>query len=362
MCKKQKTSFWYPGWILVILVMCTFNNVMTAQNNTSGLVTGTVVDHLGEPLIGVNVVLEGTMVGTMTDIDGRYSIRMQGENPVLIFSYIGYNEAKVIVGSRKQIDVTLREDTKLLDDVVVIGYGTARKRDLTGAISTVRAEKLESESPRSLQDILRGNLPGMNISMSDNAAATGDLQIRGKNTLTAKSAPLIVLDGVIYTGDLGDINPMDIQSVDVLKDASSAAVYGAKASNGVVAITTKKGTSGKPVVTFNASVGFVQVANLRKTLDPEGFIRFRQAYNIGKSTAGELEAYPGKFQDPRTLSGSGVDLIDWYNYTLKPEDHVSAIPGETDLITSWLSRLDFKTPEIENYLAGRITDWDKLVF
>lgn len=136
----------------------------------------------------------------------------------------------------------MKEDTEELEEVVVIGYGTAKKKDLTGAISRVKTEKLETEAPRSVQDLLRASASGLSISMSTDAAGTADLQIRGKNSLKAGSSPLLVLDGVIYDGSLQDINPMDIENIDILKDASSVAVYGAKAANGVVAITTKKET------------------------------------------------------------------------------------------------------------------------
>ncbi len=142
--------------------------------------------------------------------------------------------------------------------------------------------------------------------MSTDAAGTADLQIRGKNTLSAGSAPLIVLDGVIYDGSMQDINAMDVESIDVLKDASSVAVYGAKAANGVIAITTKKGNTGKPVITFNANVGLVHNSRLPKTVDGAGFLAFRQEYAEGLLSQDELTAQPGKYADPRTLSSMGM--------------------------------------------------------
>lgn len=156
-------------------------------------------------------------------------------------------------------------------------------------------------------------------------------QVRGKNTLTAGSSPLLVLDGVIYDGDLSDINPMDIQSVDVLKDASSVAVYGAKAANGVVAITTKKGKTGKPVVSFNANVGFAQPSRVPAALDGPGFIQFRKDYQEGKLTPEEMAKVPGKFTDPRQLSGLGVDPLTWYNYDQStPVTTLPSEPGNAD--------------------------------
>jgi len=358
---KIKPIFHFLPVYLCIIIFSGFLYSAHAQTNSSQgrVVTGAVKDATGEPLLGVNVVVKGTTTGVITDIDGNYSIRVSGTNPVLTFSYIGFLPQDVTV-DRDVINVTMRDDTQTLDEVVVIGYGTARKRDLTGAISTLRTEKLENEAPRSVQDLLRANTAGLNISMSTQADGGGDLQVRGKNSLSANSNPLLVLDGVIFQGSLQDINPNDIQSIDVLKDASSAAVYGAKAANGVVAITTKKGRSGKPVVGFNASVGLVETSHLPKTLDGPGFLQFRYDYEMGKTTAADKEKFPGKFVDPRKLSAMGVDPLAWYNYTQKTP--VTSLPSETELLTTWLTRLELRAPEIENYLAGRITNWDDEVF
>lgn len=185
---------------------------------------------------------------------------------------------------------------------------------------------MEVEAPRSVQDLLRASAAGLSISMSTDAAGTADLQVRGKNSLKAGSSPLLVLDGVIYDGSLQDINPMDIESIDVLKDASSVAVYGAKAANGVVAITTKKGKTGKPVISFNANVGMVSNARLPKTVDGAGFIKFRQEYGESLMTEAEMVAQPGKFADPRNLAAAGIDPLAWYNYD--QQTPVSALPDE----------------------------------
>ena len=334
---------------------------MQIQAQTQQKISGIVKDMSGEPLIGVNVIEKGTTNGSITDAYGKYSIALQGKKAVLSFSYIGYLTQDVPVTNQKEINVTLKEDAEELEEVVVIGYGTAKKRDLTGAISTVKTEKMEAESPRSIQDLLRSSAAGLNIGVSTDAAGTANLQVRGKNTLTAGSSPLLVLDGSIYMGALSDINPNDIQSVDVLKDASSVAVYGAKASNGVVAITTKKGKTGKPVVSFNANVGFAQPYKIPAALDGPGFLQFRQDYEEGKLTPEEMAKTPGKFMDPRLLGNIGVDPLAWYNYGRK--DPVTVLPSQNELMTTWLGgRLNLKTIEIENYLGGIETNWDDIVF
>jgi len=323
----------------------------------SFLITGKVVDTSGESLPGVNVMQKGTTNGTITDMNGAYSIAISGKNPILSFSYIGYLTEEVTVGNQKKIDVKMKEDTQNLEEVVVIGYGTAKKKDLTGAISTIKTDQLIAEAPSSVQDLMRANSPGLNIGMSTGAKDQSSLQIRGKNTLKAGSSPLIVLDGVIFEGSLDDINPVDIEAIDVLKDASSAAVYGAKAANGVVVVTTKKGKAGKPVVNFNANIGLVQVANQQEILDGAGFVKYRQDYETTRNSAEYLAKYPEIFSDPRKLQN--VDQLTWYNYTQKTP--VTSVT-EDDLVRSWLARLDFKAPEIDNYMLGNETAWDDLVF
>ena len=354
---RKQNLFFIMRINLISILLGLFTTQSFAQKIT---ITGIVKDQSGEPLIGVNVMEKGTTNGSITDMDGKYSVSSTGKKTILVFSYIGYISQEIPVANRKTIDVTMKEDTEELEEVVVIGYGTAKKKDLTGAISRVKTEKLETEAPRSVQDLLRASASGLSISMSTDAAGTADLQIRGKNSLKAGSSPLLVLDGVIYDGSLQDINPMDIENIDILKDASSVAVYGAKAANGVVAITTKKGNTGKPVISFNANVGMVSNALLPKTVDGAGFIKFRQEYGESLMTEAEIAAQPGKFTDPRTLSAAGIDPLAWYNYDQKSP--VSVLPDEKTMIYKWLTRLNFKTIEMENYLNGIETDWDDIVF
>ena len=339
--------------LLIALLFC-----VSAYAQNGRVIMGSVIDNNGQPLIGVNVVQKGTTNGSITDIDGKYRITVSGKNPVLTFSYVGFlNQDVSVSGDQRHIDVKMKDDTQNLDEVVVIGYGTAKKKDLTGAIATIKTEQLAAEAPQSVQDLMRANTPGLNIGLSTDAKGNASLQVRGKNTLKAGSSPLIVLDGVIYGGSLSDINPADVESIDVLKDASSAAVYGAKAANGVVVVTTKKGKAGKPVVNFNTNIGFVQVANKREILDGAGFVKYRQDYESTRNSAEYLAKYPEIFSDPRKLQN--VNQLDWYNYTQKTP--VTSVTEE-QLVRSWLSRLDFKAPEIENYMAGNETNWEDLVF
>src|SRR5690606_9822060 len=242
-------------------------------------------------------------------------------------------------------------------EVVVIGYGTAKRKDLTGAVASVQAEKLETQAPRSVQDLLRANAAGMIIGQGNTAKGDASLMVRGKGTLKAGSSPLHVVDGVIFDGALSDINPNDIQSIDILKDASASAVYGAKAANGVVLITTKKGQVGKPRISFNGNIGFVENANMPRVMTGDEFVNYRYDYEIGRRSADYHEEYPEMFVDPRKLST--VDLVTWYNYD--QNEPVSSVTEE-QAVRLWLSRLEFKTPEIDNYMNNHITDWQDLVF
>jgi TonB-linked SusC/RagA family outer membrane protein len=299
------------------------------------------------PIPGVTVVVKNTNVGTTTDVDGKYEINIPGDDAVLVFSAVGFLTQEKTVGSQSAIDIVMASDQKTLDEVVVVGYGTLKKRDLTGAVSQISATKLENENPQSVQDVLRGNVPGMNVGFSASAKGGGSLAIRGSNSLTAGSSPLIVLDGAIYYGGMEDINPNDIETVDVLKDASSAAVFGAKAASGVILVTTKKGKEGKTIINVNTNFGMAEVAKNQPVLGPDGFISWRQEVmrNIN------VTAQPSRFTNPNNLP-SDVTLDQWLAFD----------GSKGDPTTVWLQRLNMQPAEIQNYKDGRSTDWYKMVF
>lgn len=217
-------------------------------------VSGTVKDVSGKPVPGVTVVIEGTGKGTATNADGMFTLNDVPPGAMLSFSFIGYQTQKVRAGSGP-VNITIKENATELDQLVVVGYGTRRKADVTGAVSQVSVTKLENENPTSVQDALRGNISGLSVTGNNSAKGGGSLIIRGRSSIHANPSPLIVMDGVIYPGSLSDINPNDIQTIDVLKDASSAAVFGAKSAKGIILITTKKGNKSKPTITLNANTG-----------------------------------------------------------------------------------------------------------
>lgn len=310
-------------------------------------ITGVVSEESGEGIPGVTIFIAGTGIGTATDIDGRYTLTVP-EDSELTFSYVGFVTQVIQVGNRSEINLTLMTDMASLEEVVVIGYGTARKRDITGAVSSVTATRLENENPNSVQDVLRGNVAGLNVGLNTSAKGGGGLEVRGRTSLNAGGSPLIVLDGAIYYGQLADINPNDIESIDVLKDASSAAVFGAKAANGVVLVNTKRGTLGKPVIKINTNWGTQGMAKHQPVYDGPGFLSWREDV-MESINAGGFEPY--RFSNPGTLP-SDISLETWLGYD----------GSEGDPETVWLQRLNMQPLEIANYKRGQTTDWYSMMF
>lgn len=213
-------------------------------------VTGTVKDANGEPMIGVSVVASNTN-GTVTDLDGKFTLQKVSPNAVLKVSYIGYVTQQVKVGNQSQLNIVLKEDANNLDELVVIGYGVVRKRDLTGAVSQVKAADIKNVAAANAMQAMQAKIPGMDLQQSDGQAGSGvSINLRGARSMLASNDPLILVDGVAYGSTL-DLNPSDIESMEVLKDASSTAIYGTRGANGVIIITTKRGKAGKTHVNFN---------------------------------------------------------------------------------------------------------------
>jgi TonB-linked SusC/RagA family outer membrane protein len=317
---------------------------------TKQRISGTVVDVNGEPIIGANIVEKETTNGITTDINGRFSLNV-AENAILTISYVGYTTQEISVRNGEQITVTLKDDTQDLEEVVVVGYGIAKKNDLTGSISQVKAENMQNYTPSNVSDLLRTSVPGMSIGYSVSAKGNSSMMIRGDNTLTAGASPLIIVNGAIYNGDVSDINPSDIDRIDIMKDASAAAVYGSRATNGVVAITTKKGQTSKPVINFNGSIGMATAANRVKPYDREGFIKWRSDLFKSVYSATVSREPWSPFDDPRTIDPQYLDK--WMAYHSTTQDH---------LVDAWLAGLRLTGLEIENYKAGQSTDWENHIF
>ncbi|MEZ5044516.1 MAG: SusC/RagA family TonB-linked outer membrane protein [Saprospiraceae bacterium] len=312
-------------------------------------VTGKVSEESGEPLIGVNILVKGTGTGTITDINGDFVLDLPSGDAVLVISYTGYEGIEEALNGRTQLEIVMKVNTTSLEEIIVVGYGTVKKKDLTGAVSQIDASKIAHQSPNSVTDILRANVPGLNVGFSNSPKGVSELEVRGKNTLTAGSSPLIVVDGMIYNGDLSDINPSDIDKIDIMKDASSAAVYGARGSNGVVLITTKRGEGSAPTISLSSSFGVATNAIVHKPYDPDGYAAWRT--DVFKSINVNHAATPGKFDNPNNLP-AGVTLEQWLAYD----------GAQGDPTTAWLNRIGFQDVEIGNYLAGKSVDWYDQIF
>ena len=243
----------------------TVDEVMAVQQGKK--VTGVVVDGTGEPVIGANVVVKGTTNGTITDFDGNYTIEGVSANDVLVVSYIGYLSQEIPVGNQSAINVTLKEDTQTLDEVVVVGYGTMRKSDVTGSIGVAKGDDLTKNQNFSALDNLRGKVSGVNIfsNSSQPGVYSNRVIIRGTATINASTDPLYVVDGVVME-DFALVNPNDIESMEVLKDASATAIYGARGANGVIMVTTKRGKKDGEGTTVSYQ-GSVSVSSIARKMD-----------------------------------------------------------------------------------------------
>lgn len=332
---------------MLCFFLCIWGNSFAQNATVSGRVTSA---DKPEGVPGVSVIVQGTTNGATTDEQGRFKLSNVAKNAKLVFSSVGFKSQTINVGNQTTINVTLETEASSLDQVVVIGYGTTKKKDLTGAVASVKAERLENEHPASVQDILRANVPGLNVGFKATAKGDADLQVRGKNTLNAGSSPLIVLDGVIYYGSLSDINPNDIETVDVLKDASSAAVYGSKAASGVIQITTKKGKTGKPTINVNSSIGVATMSVNERVYSAQDFLNVWRK-NVKYST--NIDAKPYQFDDPRTLP-SNISVADWLTYDNSSPD--------ADPVSVWLTRLNLQPVEIANYKKGQSINWYDMMF
>jgi len=251
-----------------VLGLIVSSSVAAQQSKLSGAVS----DTNGNPIPGVSIQVKGSMLGTITDIDGKYALSVEGNTQsVIVYSFIGMQSQEVVWTNQTTIDVVLLDEVHGLNEVLVVGYGTQEKKDITGAVALVGAEELESRPNTQLGSLIQGRAAGVRVASSSGKPSQGlSIRVRGTNSVTAGSEPLYVIDG-IPTSDTRSINPADVETITVLKDASSAAIYGSQGANGVVLITTKKGTTGKPTVTFDAYTGFSEVWNTLHVLNGEQY-------------------------------------------------------------------------------------------
>jgi TonB-linked SusC/RagA family outer membrane protein len=333
-------------------------------------VTGKVTDVNGEPIPGAAISVKGTTNGTITSVEGTYELQKVDENSTLLFSFVGLKSQEIPVQGKSVIDVVLEEDKTDLDEVIVIGYGTAKRQDYSGSVSSVKMEGSAVSLLPNLNALesLKGNVAGLSIGATNSAGGEPSMEIRGQNSISGDNNPLIILDGVIYLGSLSDINPNDIATYDILKDAVSAAAYGSRSSNGVIAITTKKGKSGKPIITFNTSAGVQSWQNrpvMMKGTEWISVVNARNKYTEGSTDwmkAGELA---------NLAAGTETNWQDQVTQTGVIQDYQLSVSGAAQNINYYVSAAyndnkgiivgdDFNRISLLGKVNTTITNWLKV--
>ncbi|OKZ11609.1 MAG: SusC/RagA family TonB-linked outer membrane protein [Phocaeicola plebeius] len=327
-----RTILWRRGVSMMLFFLFSVTVAMAQV-----LVRGTVVDQTGESVIGASIQVKGTTQGTITDIDGKFSLGVPDKKSVIVVSFIGYATKELQVDTSKPMSIVLEEDTKVLDEVVVVGYQEVRKKDLTGSVAKADMNELLNTPVGSFDQTLGGRIAGVNVSSSEGTpGGTMNIVIRGNNSLTQDNSPLYVIDGfpVEDAAIASTINPSDIESLDILKDASATAIYGARGANGVVIITTKKGKVGKAQLSYDGSVTMQHVTRTIPMMDAYEFVKLQaETYpaSIANSTGGYLMEYQGKqwtLDDYR-----GIFQYDWQDEILRTalqHNHNIRLTGGTE--------------------------------
>jgi TonB-linked SusC/RagA family outer membrane protein len=311
---KKKFTNYQLVWLLVFSVLALCNNRQASAytgkstaiqpteletiNSNNALpipIIGTVVDQNNSPIPGATVIVVGTTRGTVTDIDGKFNIDAT-VGQVIRVSFIGFQSAEVTVGNQTTINISLQEDTSALEEVVVVGYGTQRKSDLTGAISSVTSEDLKETPAGNFLEQSQGRLAGVDIVRANGSPGSPvQIRIRGNRSINASNEPLYVIDGIPTNANINDFNPNDIESMEVLKDASSVAIYGSRGANGVVLITTKRGKTGKAVISYDGYYGVKQPIENLNLMDGNAFAAYSR---IARGHDGDDSSFDSNFLAP----------------------------------------------------------------
>jgi len=324
---KLILTVFFPTWgkqlkrLIMLMKLCIIIGVMTFHNAFAGgqqaTVTGHVTDSYENPLPGVNIVEKGTTNGAITDLDGNYSISVASSSSVLVFSFIGYNTEELQVGNQSVLNIILIESLEELGEVVVLGYGSMDRINVTGAISSIQTEELSKAPVPNLIEAMRAQVPGVRMTRTDGKPGEGvNFLVRGENSLNNSNEPLIVIDGIPSTGgNLAELNPNDIESINILKDAGAASIYGTKGANGVILITTKTGKIGKPVLNVTISQGFTDLVHKPDLMNAEQFVQL-------KMDAAEGAGQPNTIDDVlidavERESWENGNEIDWHDVLLR---------------------------------------------
>lgn len=358
------TKTCFLSFILLLGPVCFYLKAVDRDEGSAALnlrqkivVSGTVIDDNGDPLPGVNITEKGTTNGTTTDLDGHYTITVSGTGAVLTYSFIGYLTKEIAVGNQSTIDIKLTFDLMKLDEVVVVGYGTAKKSDVTGALVRVNSEQIKDMPVSNSLEALQGKASGVDITSNERPGEVGKILIRGVRSLNASNDPLFVVDGIpLSSGGIETLNPKDIESVDILKDASATAIYGSRGANGVVLVTTKKGKINSFSLTYNASLSIEKMYDRVTMMNSPQYIKFRRdayrraglypddpTYDDDYTIFGGDEyawSNVAKGWESGTWDGSKVNTTDWTSHVLKTgitHEHTLSVSGGTEKMNSYAS-------------------------
>ncbi|MCM1720415.1 SusC/RagA family TonB-linked outer membrane protein [Bacteroides ovatus] len=318
------------GWFTLLTLILTIN--LYAQNTT---LKGVIVDETDTPLIGATVQVKGTSTGSITDFDGNYTIKAN-KGTVITFSYIGYKTQEIKFTGQPTVNIKMVPDNQTLDEVVVVGYGTMKRSDLTGSVASIAAKDVEGFKTSSVAGALGGQIAGVQITSTDGTPGAGfSINIRGVGTLTGDSSPLYIVDG-FEVDDIDYLSNSDIESIEILKDASSSAIYGARAANGVVLISTKSGKIGKPIINYNGSASYRKISKKLDVLSPYEFVKLQGEVNSKYSdsyfkTGNDDDGNPYRYQSLDDYIG--VSGVNWQDETFNPtwsQDHSLSIMGGTE--------------------------------
>lgn len=349
-------------WLLFSLFFV--SHAQSIAQGSQKIITGTVTSFDGkEPIPGVTVLINGTTIGTATDIDGKYSLEVPESGTILIFSFIGFVSQEVLIGNQSTINVTLSPDLQNLGEVVVIGYGTVKKSDLTGSVVSMRGEDLTAIPVNNALEVLQGKVAGLDLTRTSGQAGAGlNLTLRGNRSLNASNQPLVLVDGIIY-GTTMDVNPNDIASIEVLKDAAATAIYGTLGANGVILVTTKKGNKGKPKVSINSYYSVQSIESYDHIMTGPEWVDLRRE---SRRTVGEWNspADDGNIFVPEQLDNfrNGI-YTDWANEILQngsQQNHQISVAGADEKVSYYFSleyfneQSLFKNDGLDRY-SGRMT-------
>jgi TonB-linked SusC/RagA family outer membrane protein len=348
--------------------------VITDKSLQQIKVIGKVTDAVtGEPIPGVNVVILNTTNGTITDIDGKFSLEIPSAETSIVFSFVGYLSETVLIGSQSEVNIKLSPDIKNLDEVVVVGYGTQKRSDVTGSVTSVSKSRLAEIPVTNIMHALEGSTAGLQITQNSSVpGSSATMQIRGINSINANTSPFIVLDGIPFYGNTNDINSSDIESIEILKDASAVAIYGTRGSNGVILITSKRGskTTGKPKISYSGYYGFENMAHVMEPMDSSAYLKKYADFNLQNGIT-QTQILPNQSEVDNYKNGITSDWLKEATQQGIIQEHTLSLNGGTENVQYYISgtHLDqkgiikgyqYKKTSLRSNLDIKVTDFLKV--